>query len=295
MAARIRPATTSVGRWPGPLLEHHAQIDVIAEHWDDLVRIGGSLKLGYVSAALLIAKLQGRRHPPAVGPSRRADPAGGRAGGATAGARLPARDPRRPLRHDTLVSPSADGPAVVVVGPRRAALRAAMAEDFPPRPAPASWPATRLTQDEAIQLLTSAPFVVESPDAQRRRTIGVELFFEWLAAIPGQTWQQRWHHVEADVAGMSWRRVRTAWVAGRAQPVSWHQDFVAVAQRTAISAEVLRPSLAWLVSGPLSNGSLVRTLGATRDAEGFTRLAEYCDADPAVSAKPGATRCTGPP
>jgi TnpA family transposase len=54
-------------RWPlaGPLLEHHAQVDVIAEHWDDLVRIGGSLKLGYVSAALLIAKLQAgsRQHP----------------------------------------------------------------------------------------------------------------------------------------------------------------------------------------------------------------------------------------
>ncbi len=54
-------------RWPraGPLLAHHAQIDVIAEHWDDLVRIGGSLKLGYVSAALLIAKLQAgsRQHP----------------------------------------------------------------------------------------------------------------------------------------------------------------------------------------------------------------------------------------
>ncbi len=54
-------------RWPlaGPLLEHHAQVDVIAEHWDDLVRIGGSLKLGHVSAALLIAKLQAgsRQHP----------------------------------------------------------------------------------------------------------------------------------------------------------------------------------------------------------------------------------------
>ena len=54
-------------RWPraGPLLEHHAQVDLIAEHWDDLVRIGGSLKLGHVSAALLIAKLQaGSRQQP---------------------------------------------------------------------------------------------------------------------------------------------------------------------------------------------------------------------------------------
>jgi TnpA family transposase len=54
-------------QWPqaGRLLGHHAQVDLIAEHWDDLVRIGGSLKLGHVSAALLIAKLQAgsRQHP----------------------------------------------------------------------------------------------------------------------------------------------------------------------------------------------------------------------------------------
>jgi len=33
-------------QWPlsGLLLGHHAQVDLIGEHWDDLVRIGGSLK-----------------------------------------------------------------------------------------------------------------------------------------------------------------------------------------------------------------------------------------------------------
>ena len=183
------------------------------------------------------------------------------------------------------MSPPADGPAVAAVGRRRAALRAAMAHSFPPRPAPACWPATRLARDEAMALMTSAPFAAESADAQRRRAIGVELFLEWLAAIPGQTWQQRWRHVEADVAGTAWRRARTAWVAGRGQPASWHQDFMALAQRTAISAEIVRPSLAWLVSGPLSNGSLVRVLRSTRDPEGFARLAEHCDGDPGVSAK----------
>ncbi len=54
-------------RWPraGPLLRHHAQVDLIAEHWDDLLRVGGSLKRGHVSAALLIARLQAgsRQHP----------------------------------------------------------------------------------------------------------------------------------------------------------------------------------------------------------------------------------------
>ncbi|MHB8508536.1 MAG: Tn3 family transposase [Candidatus Dormibacteria bacterium] len=54
-------------RWThaGPLLEHHAQIEVIEEHWDDLLRIGGSLKLGHVSSSLLITRLQAgsRQHP----------------------------------------------------------------------------------------------------------------------------------------------------------------------------------------------------------------------------------------
>jgi TnpA family transposase len=49
----------------GPLLRDHAQVDLIAEHWDDLLRVGGSLKRGHVSAALLIARLQAgsRQHP----------------------------------------------------------------------------------------------------------------------------------------------------------------------------------------------------------------------------------------
>lgn len=55
------------GQWPraGPLLGHHAQIDLIAEHWDEFLRVAGSLKLGYVSASLLVAKLQAgaRQHP----------------------------------------------------------------------------------------------------------------------------------------------------------------------------------------------------------------------------------------
>jgi len=63
-----RPRTASHYKaWPlaGPLLKHHAQIDLIDAQWDDLLRIGASLKQGYVSAALLIAKLQAgsRQHP----------------------------------------------------------------------------------------------------------------------------------------------------------------------------------------------------------------------------------------
>ena len=54
-------------RWPkaGTLLRLHARADLVTEHWDDLLRVGGSLKLGHVSAALLVARLQAgsRQHP----------------------------------------------------------------------------------------------------------------------------------------------------------------------------------------------------------------------------------------
>jgi hypothetical protein len=63
---RPRPASHYT-RWrrAGPLLDHHAQVDLIGEYWDDLLRSGGSLKLGHVSASLLVSRLQAgaRQHP----------------------------------------------------------------------------------------------------------------------------------------------------------------------------------------------------------------------------------------
>jgi TnpA family transposase len=54
-------------RWPraGRLLAERGQVELIEEHWDELARIAGSLKLGYVSASLLVARLQAgsRQHP----------------------------------------------------------------------------------------------------------------------------------------------------------------------------------------------------------------------------------------
>ncbi|MHB8505952.1 MAG: tyrosine-type recombinase/integrase [Acidimicrobiales bacterium] len=113
----------------------------------------------------------------------------------------------------------------------------------------------------------------------------MELLFDWLSEQPGQTWQQRWLSVEADLAGTLWRQARAALLVDGAHRASWHQDFVSVAFRLAISAEIVRPSLSWLLSGTMSNGSLVRTLTACRDPEGFGRLAARCAAAPDVPTK----------
>jgi len=163
---------------------------------------------------------------------------------------------------------------------RRAARR-----EFPPRPAPASWPATRLARSDVLAHLTSPPFVAAKPGVQAKRVVGLELLLDWLADQPGRTWQQRWLSAEADIAGMAWRQARSAWLADHGHHSRWHQDFVAVALRMAISADVVRPSPGWLLSGSTGRGALVRALAAFRDPDGFARLAAHCHADPEVSGR----------
>ena len=56
----------------------------------------------------------------------------------------------------------------------------------------------------------------------------------------------------------------------------------------AICADLVRPSLGWLVSADArGNGALVRGLARTRDGEGLGRLQALCDRDPGVSARAG--------
>ncbi len=41
----------------GPLLTRRANTELIAEHWDDLLRLAGSLKFGHATASLIVGKL----------------------------------------------------------------------------------------------------------------------------------------------------------------------------------------------------------------------------------------------
>ena len=41
----------------GPLLTRKLNTDLIAEHWDDLLRLAGSLKFRHATASLLVGKL----------------------------------------------------------------------------------------------------------------------------------------------------------------------------------------------------------------------------------------------
>jgi TnpA family transposase len=56
---RPGPRRETEARFPhaGPLMTRRANLDLIAEHWDDLLRLAGSLKFGHATASLLVGKL----------------------------------------------------------------------------------------------------------------------------------------------------------------------------------------------------------------------------------------------
>lgn len=67
---RPGPRGEAEARFPhaGPLMTRKANLALIAEHWDDLLKLAGSLKFGHATASLLVGKLSasGRQNTLAV-------------------------------------------------------------------------------------------------------------------------------------------------------------------------------------------------------------------------------------
>jgi hypothetical protein len=171
-------------------------------------------------------------------------------------------------------------PGVAEVAP------AAAAAQFPSRALQVTWPATRQSREDLFTRLNAAPFGLEKRDKQAQRALGVKLLINWLADQPGRTWQERWLASGADVAGAGWREVPAAWLRAHGDRSPWRRDVLVGALPVVIAADVVRPSLSWLVDGGGARGGglFVRTMTASRDPDGFARLAAVCDADPGVSA-----------
>ena len=175
-----------------------------------------------------------------------------------------------------------------VAPPTAPTAREAMRARFPPRPVPDGWPATLQPRDTAWERLTRPPFVLEDAKRQQRRVRGLALLLDWLAAQPGQTWQERWLASGADRARAGWRQLPAAWLHDLGLHREGRQAELSAALTVAICADLVRPSLGWLVSADArGNGALVRGLARTRDGEGFGRLQALCDHDPGVSATAG--------
>jgi Phage integrase family len=159
-----------------------------------------------------------------------------------------------------------------------------------PRPAPrqveTDWPTTRLDREQAWQLLNRAPLTPSRVDIRHPNTYptGVGLLLDWLADQPGRTWQDRWIATGADADGRCWRPIAAKWLRERGHPKEWLQYWLFRALLAAIAADLIRPSLTWLVTATFRGGTLLNVVSECRDPHGFARLRGLCSADSDISA-----------
>jgi hypothetical protein len=149
------------------------------------------------------------------------------------------------------------------------------------------WPATGHGRDKVWEQLTRPPFVMEVASSRGTRVRGLARLLDWLTGQPGQTWQERWLASGAEAAGGGWTQLPIRWLHRRGQRSRWLRAELASALGVAICADLIRPSLSWLVSSLAGKGALVRDLARTRDPQGFARLRELCAGDRGISKAAG--------
>jgi integrase len=157
---------------------------------------------------------------------------------------------------------------------------------FPPRPLAVTWPGTAQPRGQVMDRLLAAPFTVQNPSNQAGRRSGLVKLLDWLEGQPGLTWQQRWHESGGDAAGnLAWRGLAIAWLRDRGWAgKNGQHDFITLgrAMLPLICADVIRPSLAWLLT-PASQRFLAGEMARARDPGGFTALHELLRTDPATA------------
>lgn len=149
-------------------------------------------------------------------------------------------------------------------------------KQFPPRPNPASWKATEVSRGRVLARVLGAPFAVESAKYQAEVRRGVCAVLDWLAAMPGRSWQARWAASGAEQA-TDWRILATAsTAAGRTDTAVRNlENRCSRGLAVLICADVIRPGLGWLLSTP-SPKNLAAAMARSRDPEGFAALNALC-------------------
>jgi len=139
---------------------------------------------------------------------------------------------------------------------------------FPPRPVAASWPATQARRSAVAERVLAAPFALDNPLSQRNRRLGVLAVLGWLRGQPGDNWQQRWRASGAEDQP-DWRLLVGA---DRAKPL----PHLTSGLLALICADVIRPSLEWLLRFAPARHNLGAEMARTRDPAMFAELAALC-------------------
>lgn len=167
-----------------------------------------------------------------------------------------------------------DSPSSGLVKPTGAQLLAA----FPSRPIAASWPVTEASRSAVLARVLAAPFTLDNPGSQQTRRLGMLGVLSWLQTHPGDSWQQRWQTSGAEDQP-DWRDLITPADAGRRRAKTapgTHLPHLSPGLLVLICADVIRPSLGWLLRFAPARRGLATEMGRTRDTVSFAVLAESC-------------------
>ncbi|MHB1533139.1 MAG: tyrosine-type recombinase/integrase [Acidimicrobiales bacterium] len=164
----------------------------------------------------------------------------------------------------------------VVVDPAAPGGRSELLIRFPPRPASSSWPPTLAPRTAMVQRLLLPPFALENLLSQQSRRLGVLAVVSWLQARPGGTWQERWLASGAETAA-DWRSLVDP-SDGQTGPCAARPlGHLAPGLLAMIGADVIRPSLPFLLASAGTRRNLAPEMARTRDPEGFAALARCVD------------------
>lgn len=149
-------------------------------------------------------------------------------------------------------------------------------KQYPPRESPASWEATTASRGQVLARVLAAPFVTGCVGYQAELRRGVCDVLDWLAAMPGKSWQARWIASGAQQSA-DWRVLAAASrAAGRSDSARRSlQHRCSSGLTVLICADVIRPGLGWLLSTP-SPKNLAAAMARSRESEGFAALGGWC-------------------
>ena len=149
---------------------------------------------------------------------------------------------------------------------------------FPPRPV-ALIVAGDARQADPLVLtrVLATPFTLDNPVSQQTRRLGVLAVLTWLQTHPGDSWQQRWQASGAEDQA-DWRDLITdRRLAARARTATGTQlPHLGPGLLVLICADVIRPSLGWLLRFAPARRGLAAEMARTRDRTAFAVLAGLC-------------------
>jgi integrase len=152
------------------------------------------------------------------------------------------------------------------------AVRSELLARFPPRPLASSWPHTEASRTSMVTRLLSPPFALENRLSQQGRRLGVLAVVNWLQARPGRTWQERWLASGAEAAP-DWRELVHAPYGRTGPSTSQSLGHLAPGLLVFTCADVIRPSLAFLLASTGMLRGLALEMARTRDPDGLAALA----------------------